>query len=67
MMQRLMLMLSLMLVMAGSAAAQSTTGLANRATPKAVPELDGSMAAMAVSLIGGGFALVHGRRRRARN
>jgi len=67
MMQRLMLMLSLMLVMAGSAAAQSAVAEAKRPTPKSVPELDGSMAAMAVSLIGAGFAVVHGRRRRARN
>ena len=65
-MRKLMLVSFLMLVMAGSAAAQSTA-LAARPKPKSVPELDGSVAALAVALIGGGLAVAHGRRRRARS
>lgn len=34
---------------------------------KSVPELDGSMAGVALALIGGGLAVAHGRRRRARS
>ena len=64
-MRKLMLVSSLMLVMAGSAA--QSTALSARPTPKSVPELDGSVAALAVALIGGGLAVAHGRRRRARS
>lgn len=33
---------------------------------RSVPELDGSMVGLALALIGGGLAVLHGRRRRAR-
>jgi hypothetical protein len=33
---------------------------------KSVPELDGSIAGVAIALIGGGLAMAHSRRRRAR-
>jgi hypothetical protein len=35
--------------------------------PRSVPELDAGLAVAAVALIGGGAAVVHGRRRRARS
>jgi hypothetical protein len=70
-MRKLILAFSLMLATAGLAAAQvpdvSTAAAAAKKKPTNVPELDGSIAAVAVALIGGGFAVAHGRRRKARS
>jgi hypothetical protein len=69
-MRKLILAFSLVLAMAGLASADpnvSSAAAAKKVKPTAVPELDGSVAAVAVALIGGGFAVAHGRRRKARS
>ena len=64
MLRRVLAIVAFYGVMAGGLVAEAT----HRHAPKlrSVPELDGSMAALAIALIGGGLAVVHGRRRRAR-
>jgi hypothetical protein len=54
-------------VMAGGVAAQAGHYFFwPKLPPRSVPELDGSMIGVALALIGGGLAVLHGRRRRAR-
>jgi len=59
------LVLVFSLVLSTTAVAQAAPVLLKRPhLARAVPELDGSTAALALALVGGGLAMAHGRRRR---
>jgi hypothetical protein len=69
MIRRWLAFLAFVSVMAGQVAAQAGHhhGSWHKLPPRSVPELDGSMVGLAIALIGGGLAVLHGRRRRARS
>jgi len=59
--------LGLILTVASTATALAqSVPVSSTAAFRHVPELNGSTAALALALVAGGFAIAHGRRRRAR-